>query len=394
MLNKKFFLLIFTFCFALTFGKAKKPEIIVEKKYDNLIHENIKIDIKYGGEDLPKLLDYVFIKTLYARVRTEPFSDSPEIYHAPFNTKYLLLEKVKVGGNVWYKVKTPKGEGYIYEGSAILRTFRFEKMLSRIEEVEKFINDKNSEKVKLASTNSYLPNPFNKDMKRTKDKYGVSIDQNIVGVYKEENKEDIEIHIPDRSILSVEKIDGNYAEVKVENIKESPLRVPKKYLTYRPEISKGFKKAIVVDIDNQNLGAFEKVGDNWYLISYIYGKTGIESELGFETPRGSYIVPLLKYEMGYRGLYGEDAGIARYAIRFSGGGYLHGTPIEHDEKDNEDFFLLQKENGLGTFKGTRKCIRNTVSHSKFLFDWIMGDSKRNLNSNYQSPGENVVFIIF
>lgn len=142
------------------------------------------------------------------------------------------------------------------------------------------------------------------------------------------------------------------------------------------------------------MGAFEKVGDNWYLISYIYGKTGIESELGFETPRGSYIVPLLKYEMGYRGLYGEDAGIARYAIRFSGGGYLHGTPIEHDEKDNEDFFLLQKENGLGTFKGTRKCIRNTVSHSKFLFDWIMGDSKRNLNSNYQSPAENVVFIIF
>ncbi len=85
MLNKKFFLLIFTFCFALTFGKAKKPEIIVEKKYDNLIHENIKIDIKYGGEDLPKLLDYVFIKTLYARVRTDLFQ-----IHQRFITLHLI----------------------------------------------------------------------------------------------------------------------------------------------------------------------------------------------------------------------------------------------------------------------------------------------------------------
>lgn len=393
MLNKKIFLLIFTFCFALSFGKTKAPEIVVEKKYDNLIHENVKIDIKYGGDDLPKLLDYVFIKTLYARVRQSPWTGAEEIYHAPFNTKYLVLEKVKVGSNIWYKVKTPKGDGYIYHTSVSLRTFRFEKMLDRIHEVENFINDKNENKIKLASTNSYLPNPFNKDMKRTKDKYGVSIDQNIVGVYENE-KENIEIHIPDRSILSVEKIEGNFAEVKVENIKESPLKVPKKYLTYRPEIGKGFKKAIVVDIDNQNLGVFEKFGENWTLISYIYAKTGLESELGFETPRGSYIIPLLKYEMGYRGNYGEDSGIARYAIRFSGGGYLHGTPIEHDEKNNEDFFLMQKENGLGTFKGTRKCIRNTVSHSKFLFDWILGDSKRNENSNYQSPKENVIFIIF
>lgn len=390
-MNKKFFLLVFALFFTLSFGKTKKPEIIIEKRFDNLIHDEINVNIKYGGEDLPKLLDYVFVKTLYAKVRKEPWTGAEEIYHAPFNTKYLVLEKLKVGNNEWYKIKTSKGEGYIYGNSVSLRTFRFEKMVERIFEVEKFIEEKNNQKIKLASTNSYLPNPYNKDMKRTKDKYGVSIDQNIVGIYEKEN---LEIHIPDRSILSVEKIDGNYAEVKVENIKESPLKIPKKYLSYRPNIANGFEKAIVVDIDNQNLGVFEKFNDKWNLVSYIYAKTGLESELGFETPRGSYIVPLLKYEMGYRGIYGEDAGIARYAIRFSGGGYLHGTPIEHDEEANEDFFLAQKENGLGTFKGTRKCIRNTVSHSKFLFDWIMGESKRNINSNYQAPGENIIFIIF
>ena len=390
MLNKKIFLVIFTVFFTLSFGKTKEPEIKIEQRYDNLIDDKIKIHIKYGGEDLPKLLDYVFVKTLYARVRQNPWSNSEEIYRAKFDSKYLVKEKVRVGGTVWYKVVTPNGEGYIYGNTVQLRTFKFPKMLERIVEVENFVNEKKNEKIKLASTNSYLPNPYNKDMRRTKDKYGVSIDQNIVGVYKKEN---IEIHIPDRSILSVEKIDGKYAEVKVENIKESPLKIEKKYLSYRPNIEKGFKKAVVVDVENQNLGVFEKVENDWILISYIYAKTGIESELGFETPRGSYIVPMLKYEMGYRGLYGEDAGIAKYAIRFSGGGYLHGTPIEHDEEFNEDFFLNQKETGLGTFKGTRKCIRNTVSHSKFLFDWMMGDSKRNEKSNYQAPPENIIFIV-
>ncbi|WP_300328195.1 L,D-transpeptidase family protein [Fusobacterium sp.] len=393
MLNKKYFFIIFMILFTLSFGKSKKekmPEIKVETTYDNQIDDSIKINIKYKGEDLPKLLDYVFVKTLYTRVRQNPWTTSEEIYRAGFDTKYLVKEKIKLGSNIWYKVETPKGEGYIYGKSVELRTFRFPEMLGRIQDVEKFISEKNNEKVRLASTNSYLPNPYNKDMKRAKDKYGVSIDQNIVGVYEKENTE---LHIPDRSILSVEKINGNYAEVKVEGIKESPLKIQKKYLSYRPSIEKGFKKAVVVDVENQNLGVFEKVENDWVLISYIYAKTGIESELGFETPRGSYIVPMLKYEMGYRGIYGEDAGIAKYAIRFSGGGYLHGTPIEHDEESNEDFFLNQKETGLGTFKGTRKCIRNTVSHSKFLFDWIMGDTKRNENSNYQAPSENIIFIV-
>ncbi|MCI6152151.1 MAG: SH3 domain-containing protein [Fusobacterium perfoetens] len=387
-MKKRLIGIIFILFTTIIFGK--KSNIVVENRYDNLIHDDIKVDIKYKENDLPELLDYVFIKTLYAIIREEPNPKSEVIYNAPFNTKYQLLEKVKVGESYWYKVKTSKGIGYVFGNNVDVKTFRFEKMLERIKDVEKFINENNQNNIKLASTNSYLPNPYNKDMKRTKDKYGISIDQNIVGVYEKEN---IELHIPDRSVLSVLKINGNKAEVKVEGIPESPLVIDKKYLSYNPKIEEGFEKAIVVDIENQNLAAFEKINGEWTLISYIYAKTGLESQLGFETPRGSFIVPLLKYEMGYRDIYGADMGIARYAIRFSGGGYLHGTPVDHVEVDNEDFFLKQKEDGLGTFKGTRKCIRNTVSHAKFLFDWILGD-ERNQNSNYQKPQENVMFIIF
>ncbi len=372
-------------------SEPKKTEIKVVKLYDNKIPENIKTDIRYKGDDLPELLDYVFIKTKYGNVRKFPTGSSPIIYQLSFNHKLQVLEKRSQKGSTesfWYKVQTPNGVGYISSVYCEDRSFRFEKMLERINDVEKFIEDNNTAGIKLASTNSYIPNPYNKDMLRIKDKYGTSLDQNIIGEYKGEK-----IYIPDRSVLSVLSEGKKEAEVKVEGIPEFPLKIEKKYLTERPKISEGFKKAIVADIDNQNLAAFEKVGDEWILISYIYGKTGIESILGFETPRGSFIVPMIKYEMGYRGNFGEDLGIARYAIRFSGGGYLHGTPVDYPEEPNKEFFLAQKETGLGTFKGTRKCIRNTVSHAKFLFEWILEDNG-NIASNEQRPKENVMFIIF
>lgn len=374
------------------YGETKKAEIKIEKLFDNKIPENIKTDIKYTGDDLPKLLDYIFIKTKYGNVRKFPTGSSEIIYQVSFNQKLQLLEKRSQKGSnttYWYKVLTPNGIGYISSVYCEDRSFRFDKMMERIQNVEKFIDNNNEAGIRLGSTNSYVPNPYNKDMLRIKDKYGTSLDQNIIGEYNGEK-----IYIPDRSVLSILSEGKKEAEVRVEGIKEFPLVIDKKYLTEKPNISTGFKKAIVADIDNQNLAAFEKIEGEWVLVSYIYGKTGIESILGFETPRGSFIVPMIKYEMGYRGNFGEDLGIARYAIRFSGGGYLHGTPVDYPEEPNKEFFLAQKETGLGTFKGTRKCIRNTVSHAKFLFEWILGEENKNTASNEQRPKENVMFIIF
>ena len=364
---------------------------VTVQTYDNKIPSNIKTEIKYKGEDLPELLDYIFVKTKVGNVRRSATGTSQIIYQLPFNHKLQVLEKINQTGTskqFWYKVKTPNGIGYISSIYCEERVFRFEKMIERIGDVEKFIEENNASGTELVSTNSYVPNPYNKDMLRKKDKYGTSLDQNIIGKYNDEM-----IYIPDRSVLSVISEGKTEAQVKVEGIPEYPLTIEKKYLSRKPKISEGFNKAIVADIDNQNLAAFEKINGEWTLISYIYGKTGIESILGFETPRGSFIVPVLKYEMGYRGTYGEDLGIARYAIRFSGGGYLHGTPIDYAEEPNKEFFLLQKETGLGTFKGTRKCIRNTEAHAKFLFEWILNGNK-DIRYNEQYPKENVMFIIF
>lgn len=367
----------------------------VKTLYDNKIPDTIKVKIKYKGKDLANFLDYVFIKTVKGNIREKPTTSSKVIIQAPFNTKFRALSKIQVRDRIWYEIEVEnQGEkkiAYVSEKIVTYKGFRFEKMVSRISDLENFISDSNEKGLQLVSTNSYKPNPYNEDMEREKDKYGISIDQNIEGKYE---SEDLELHIPDRSIMRILSEEGEYVNVNIEAIKESPIKIKKSYITKYPNISKGFKKIIVADIENQNLGIFEKIDNEWNLISYIYGKTGLESILGFETPRGSYIIPMVKYEMEYTDNYGRDSGMARYAIRFSGGGYLHGTPLEHVEDGNKDFFLNEKEDGLGTYKGTRKCIRNTEEHAKFLFDWILEGQKRNTNSNFQYPKENVMFIIF
>lgn len=363
----------------------------VKAVYDNKVSSNVKTNIKYKGSDLPKLLDYVFIKTVTGNIRKRPSTGSGIILRAPFNTKFKALEKIQTRKRIWYKVQVGDGVGYVSEGIVHFKQFRFEKMLSNINNLETFIDKSNEKGLKLVTTHSYKPNPYNAEMNRKKDKYGVSLDQNIIGEYKPEN---LILHVPDKSIMAVLSEGKKYAMVDVQGIKESPLKIEKSYISRSRNIAKGFKKAIVGDIENQNLGIFEKINGEWTLISYIYGKTGLESTLGFETPRGSYVVPDVEYEMEYRDGYGRASGMARYAIRFSGGGYLHGTPLGHVENKNKDFFLDEKERGLGTYKGTRKCIRNTEEHAKFLFDWVLEGQKRNIKSNYQRPKENIMFIIF
>ena len=264
--------------------------------------------------------------------------------------------------------------------------FRFEKALDKIKELEKFIVTEMDEGREIVSTNSYVPNPNNVNFKREKDKYGTSLDQNIVGYYGDER-----IFVPDRSILSILEKGKTTSKVKVASIKE-PLVIENKRISRNPKISKDFRKVIAIDIENQNMIVFEKNNYNWEVVSYVYSKTGIESELGFETPKGFFIAPMAKYIMPYNSEVGEKQGYARYAIRFSGGGYLHGTPINYEEETNREFFMRAKEKTLGTFTGTRKCIRTTEPHAKYLFEWMVKNP--NKSRNEQVPSENVMFVIF
>lgn len=355
--------------------------------YDNEMPDNIILNEKYNGGH-PKVLDYVFVRTRTANLRDLPSTKGKIIKKFNYDTKLKALEKIYDYGNYWYKVETDKGEiGYISSMVVRKRVFRFEKAIDKIKELENFIAKEMEEGREVVSTNSYVPNPNNVDFKREKDKYGTSLDQNIVGWYGKEK-----IFVPDRSILSIVEHGDKTSKVHVASIKE-PLVIENKRISRNPKIDKNFRKVIAIDIENQNVMVFEKNEDNkWEVISYVYSKTGIESEVGFETPKGFFIAPMAKYIMPYNSEVGEKQGYARYAIRFSGGGYLHGTPLNYDEDANREFFMRQKEKTLGTFTGTRKCVRTTEPHAKYLFEWMV--KSPNKSRNEQVPDENVMFVIF
>ena len=368
------------------FGFEGEKKWTTVATYDNEIADGVILNEKYSGGH-PKILDYVFVRTRTANLREQPSTKSKVIRKFNYDTKLIALEKIYDYGNYWYKVKAATGEeGYISSSVVRKRMFRFEKALDKIKELEKFIVTEMEAGRELVSTNSYVPNPNNVNFKREKDKYGTSLDQNIVGYYGDER-----IFVPDRSILSILEKGKTTSKVKVASIKE-PLVIENKRISRNPKISRDFRKVIAIDIENQNMIVFEKNNDVWEVVSYVYSKTGIESELGFETPKGFFIAPMAKYIMPYNSEIGEKQGYARYAIRFSGGGYLHGTPINYEEETNREFFMRAKEKTLGTFTGTRKCIRTTEPHAKYLFEWMVKNP--NKSRNEQVPSENVMFVIF
>lgn len=366
------------------FMKKKDVEIIAT--YDNKLPSEVPVNIKFNK--FPKILDYVFVVSRTANLRKTPetTSDSNIIGKYTYDTKLAVLNKIKYQGNFWYYVQDEKGlKGYIAASVTKKRIFRFEMALDKVKNLENFINSSLDNGFKLGSTNTYVANPNHENLSWERDKYGTSIDQNLIG-YNNKNEK---IIIPDRSVLKIIQDRGNTAIVKVLSIPEE-LEIPKNRLSFSPSIKKGFKKVIVIDLENQNFIMFEKFNNEWNVISYVYSKTGIDSQLGFETPKGYFVVPATKYMMLYNDENGQKQGSARFATRFSGGGYIHGTPINEQEEINKEFFAKQKEFTLGTTMGTRKCVRTTEEHAKFIFDWIVKNP--NPNTNWQNLSDDAYVI--
>ena len=366
-----------------------KIEVIAT--YDNKMPSAIEniYKPKYTIEK-PMYLDYVFITSRVANLRKQPDTNSEILGKYTYDNKLKLLKKIKYEGNIWYLVEDENGvQGYIAASVTKKRDFRFQMAVDKIHDLENFISSSLDQGYKLSTTHTYIPNPSNVNAQRQKDKYGTSLDQNLLGI----SAKGEEIIIPDRSVVKILEDRGDKVLVKALSIPEE-LEIPKARLTNYPTVKRGFRKVVAIDIENQNFMVFEKSKstDQWEMISYVYTKTGIDSELGYETPRGFFNVPTVKYVMPYTDETGQKQGSARYAIRFCGGGYLHGTPINVQEEINKEFFIKQKEFTLGTYTGTRKCVRTTEEHAKFLFDWLVKNP--NKNSNEQKPTEDIYFIAF
>lgn len=363
--------------------------IYIISTFDNKLPDDIKVNELYKGGH-PNLVDYVFVETRVANLREEPHTNSKVLKKYGYGTKLQVLEKVIFNYNKWYKVKDEDGTiGYMSQNVSRLRTFRFRLAYEKILNLEKFISNSIKDGYELASTNTYVPNPNNENLVQDKDKYGTTADQNLKATAVKTGEK---IYVPDRSIIKILEKGKKTSKVKALSIPEI-VEIPNSVITKNPKIKADFSKVVAIDTKHQNVIVFQKNKLNeWEIISYVYSKTGITSSLGFETPKGYFSVNTAKYVMPYNDEGGQKQGQARYAIRFCGGGYIHGTPMNIQEEINREFYMKQKEKTLGTYSGTRKCVRTTEPHAKFLFDWIV--PKKNKNSNAQRVDGDTYFIVF
>ncbi len=384
MVKVKAFILLILLSIS-SLGNEKNWKVL--KRYQNKIPDEIQLEIKYEGS-LPHFFSYVFPKKNKVNLREGPSSKSILKGIADYLEKLAVLEVVENSqGEKWYKVLNPGGgEAFIHYDTVKFMEFRFIHMREEIYQLEEFIEKELSRGRILSAVDAYRPNPSNKNAKKRKDKYGNVEEQSAAAYYKGEM-----IFIPDGRLLSLLKNNGKSSQVKSLGVDEFPLEINNKLLNKNLRIGEVPKKIIVVYLRNQNFGVFEWIADEWTLISYSYSKTGKENHIGYETPKGVFVVSEVKKIMTYTNARGEIVGYANNALRFSGGGYIHGTPINYKDKFLPPYLKDMKEAKMGTYPETRKCVRNTVKHSEFLFDWILnGKSKR---GNSQIPEDPALVIV-
>ncbi len=174
-----------------------------------------------------------------------------------------------------------------------------------------------------------------------------------------------EIYGRDGSLVKLIKNDSSRL-VKIATIDmEGEWLVPKKYIKQVND-SIVFRKAIFVDLTNQNIATMEKEGDKWLVRSMNPATTGLHKPPHMqETPQGIFVVQEKKSKMVYL-VDGsqETGGFAPYASRFSNGGYIHGVPVNAPSTK-----LIEFSSSLGTTPRSHMCVRNATSHAKFIYDW-------------------------
>lgn len=174
-----------------------------------------------------------------------------------------------------------------------------------------------------------------------------------------------EIYGRDGSLVKLIKKDSA-SLVKIATIDmQGEWLVPQKYIkTINDTVV--FKKAIFVDLTNQNITTLEKVGSKWLVRSMNPVTTGLHKPPHMqETPKGIFVIQEKKSKMVYL-VDGsqETGGFAPYASRFSNGGYMHGVPVNAPGTQ-----MIEFSPSLGTTPRSHMCVRNATSHAKFIYDW-------------------------
>lgn len=343
-----------------------EPKVAFQLKYD-----------KY-----PLTYVYLLVQNATVNIRKGPSMQEAVLKTVSRNEKLNYIETITKDG-IWYHVTWQEADrqhfGFINGDVVTKRVFQFDKMHQEILKAEKEAG---------MGPLTYIGNYHNLKgwaplyQGEELDKNGGRRSQSAPGYPDPSNLNEFS-YLGDGTLIKVLDRGSEYTRVSPIKDMQKIYYVPNKYIVMPQPISE-IKKAIVIDRANQNEAVFEKTGTEWKVISYTLattGKTGVYHQV---TPLGYYYA-IEKRERFY---YYEDGttkiqGYAPYAIRFAGGAYVHGVPVNYKFKTDGgriDPGKVEYSKTLGTVPLSHKCVRNYTSHAKFIYDWY-------------TPGEMIVIVM-
>lgn len=348
--------------------------IFVTRHYATGIPEMIVENLKYTQYEVAK--DYVLITSNGAIIREMPDPSAKKLGSAAYFEKVAVLAEVKgkfstrTKTDRWYEVVQKKGDqtihGYLLSSSATLRTFQFQKMFEAITALKKEIDDSATACISnYKNVNGKPPSHQGQSI----DAFGIKRHQSAPAYFSDNTKSDFR-YIADGTLVSIVGETDDFYKITTLNFTWE-YYVPKRYVSLENSINQ-LTKVIVVDRKNQNEGVFEYADNRWNMISYIYATTGEKARYKEPTALGYYMA-IQKVD---KFLYLDDvtkqiAGYAPYAIRFGGGAYVHGVPVDLRIVNGVKIYPPRKEYlfTIGTMPRSHKCVRNYTSHAKFLHTW-------------------------
>ncbi|KXG78648.1 L,D-transpeptidase [Thermotalea metallivorans] len=345
------------------------------QKFETQLPETIHKNLAY--DQYPMAYNYFLVWGSNINIRELPHTGAKVLRKALIFEKLNLAEAVrgeflkKYKSDLWYKVYWREGEevkqGYVFGALGEPREFQFHKMEQVIQRLKQEVeNGKTAFVSNYKNRNGLAPAYKGKN----EDHYGTLRHQSAPAYLAPDVNADF-LYIPDGTLLTILEENKKFYKVATPNF-EGQYWIPKKYVSLKNSL-KQLRQVIVVDRKNQNQGVFEYKDGQWHLISYTLATTGAKEKYKFETPLGYYMAIEKKPKFLYLDdITKEIAGYAPYAIRFTGGAYIHGIPVDFEKKEGKLIDPGHKEYlfTLGTVPRSHKCVRNYTSHAEFLYNWI------------------------
>ena len=349
--------------------------------------------IKNGPVDMD---NFVFVSSPTAKIRSTPSVNGAILKEAKYTEKYKVIGKVKsldpTSKLNWYEIMYNGKLAYIADTLVKKREFDWNTLVTRVETTNAFITKTLAAGEKIYYLDDYVALAGTSTV--TKDKFGNRESQSE-RVYTAPDFKSY-IFLPDRSIVRILEQTDKYVKFESPVYGIYYLKNDRKKLLKVSNIEAEISKFVFVDRSSQNEMVVERNADmkTWNVVTVSYVTTGKDGGKAVVTPFGDFLIAYGKPVMQYTSDIDPSkvVGDASFAVRFSGGGYLHGIPSMFEPAGNRAARKAATARKLGTYPESHKCVRHLDDQIKFIYNWL-GNSTPGSKTGYRVPEVPAMVIV-